>query len=524
MVRILLALLLLNAAPAMAVGLLDATSTSDGLLMLIRTSANSWNSVLRGYATDIFWSLVVIQFVWTFGQMALRKADFSELAAELVRFVVIIGFYAALLLYSVDWAQAIIDSFRKAAADAAGSPNQLQPGEMFGLAIELGKTAANVGLQDPVTAFVVALSATLIVLCFTFIAAFMMVTLIEAYVVINAGVFFMAFGGSQWTREYALAMLRYSVSVGAKLFVLHLIVGLIMTSARQWQAAYTPDETSMLTMVGLSLVCAYLTKTLPDMIQGLINGVSSGGGSQIGGMMAAGLAGAAAGAAAMSSMMSKGGMLGGAGKSVSDLIKSSFGSGGSGNSGGSGGSASPMNFMNSGGGGGSGGGSSASPRTGGGGHRPAPGTPPSAAPAPSAPSGNQSTASSSGGQASSGSAAGMPANPASNLHAAAHMATDAAVRGVGVMGSLAVPGMESAAGTSIGPAPTPPDLGEAVDGVGESPENIIRPASGSPVDMAADVHQAAPTSNPVEPMAATQKPIDTMKDLQQALTNQGKIS
>lgn len=528
--RILLVLLLLWTCPAMAIGTLDPAVASDGLLALIRSSANSWNSVLRGYATDIFWTLVVIQFVWKFGQMALRRADFNELVAELVKFIIAIGFFAALLLYSVTWSQAIVDSFRQAAAGAAGTPTQLQPGDLFALAVELGRTVAAVGLTDPVTAFVVALSATLIVLCFAFIAAFMMVTLIESYFVINAGVFFMAFGGSEWTREYAMAMLKYAVAVGAKLFVLQLIVGLIMNSARTWQAAYTHDETSMLTMLGVSLICAYFSKTLAETVQGLISGASVGGGSTLGGMVAAGMAGVAAGAAAMSAATGHV-MLGGTGKSVSDLIKSSFGSSGSGNSGGSG--ASPMNFMNS-GGGSSGGGSSASPRTGGGGHRSAPGTPPSAAPAPSAPSGNQSsassTASSSGGQASSGSSnstsptAGMPANPASNLHAAAHMATDAAVRGVGVMGSLAVPGMESAAGTSIGPAPTPPDLGEAVESIGETPENVIRPASVSSVDMASDVHQAAPTSTPAEQMAASQKPIDTMKDLQQALINQGKIS
>ena len=62
-------------------------------------------------------------------------------------------------------------------------------------------------------------------MCFTFIAALVFVTLVEAYVIINAAVLFMGFGGSQWTREYALAPIRYAVAVGAKLFVLTLIVG-----------------------------------------------------------------------------------------------------------------------------------------------------------------------------------------------------------------------------------------------------------------------------------------------------------
>mgnify|MGYP001053485476 CR=1 FL=1 len=508
-------LLLLFAGPAVAVGLLDATAASDGLLMLIKTSANGWSGVLRGLATDIFWSLAIIQLVWTFSQLALKQTDFGEFAAELIRWIVITGFYAALLLYSVQWAQAIVDSFRGAAAQAAGVSTQLLPGDMFGIAIELGKTIGGIGLVNPVSAFIVSLSTILVVMCFTFIAAFMMVTLIESFIVINAGVFFMAFGGSQWTREYAMAMLRYSVSVGAKLFVLTLIVGLIMVSARQWQAAYTQDETSTLTLVGLSFVCAYLSKTLPDMIQALINGVSPGGGATLGGMAAAGMAGVAAGAAAMSATMGSG-ALGGAGKGVSDMIRSSFSGMGGSSGGGSGSSVS--SFMGSGGASSGGGyGSSArspgpSPRTGGGGYSQATGTPSSAQPTGQTASSSQSTTSSSNGGEPATSAA-SPASAAGKIHAGAHMATEAAVRSVGIMGSLSVPGMDSASGVSIGPPPSPPDLTGLP---GETPENIIRPESASP-SMSEELGNS-PEATAKPPEAA----VDTMSSIQDALNNRGK--
>lgn len=497
MPRILLALLLLGAAPAMAVGLLDAAGTSDGLLMMIKTNANQWSNILRGFAMDIFWMLATIQFVWTFGQLALKQPDYSEMIAELIKFIMITGFYLSLLMFSVTWAAAIVDTFRQVAASAAGVPVQLSPGDMFGMAIELGRTIAGIGLVDPVTAFVVSISAILVVACFAFIAAFMMVTLVESYFVINAGVFFMAFGGSQWTREYALAMLRYAVAVGAKLFVLTLIVGLIMTSARSWQMAYTHDETSMLTMAGLALVCAYMSKTLPEMIQGLITGVSAGGGSQLGGMMAAGLAGMAAGAAAMSSM-GAGKVLGGMGSSVADLLRSSLtpspSGGGSGSGGGSpvGGGA---NYMGMGPGGGSSG-AGVSPRTGGGGHSKPPGTPPSAAPTgQSSSSANQASTPSDEQSSSAGAAAA--ATMAQKLHAAAHTATNAVVRGAGIMGDLAVPGMSGAANVSLPPIP-------------ETPSNIIRPESVASEEVASD------------PVNVAAGPVDTMANLEEALINKGK--
>lgn len=182
----------------------------------------------------------------------------------------------------------------KPGGQAAGYGKALKPGDIFGVAVELADTIGNVETWNPLTAFMVSLAGIIVLLCFAFIAAFMGLTIIESYIVINASVLFMGFGASQWTREFALAVVRYAVSVGAKLFILTLLVGLIVDSAKTWQAAYNNDSASMWTMIGLALACAYFAKTIPEMIAGLIAGTSSGGGSSIGGMAAAAAAGAAA--------------------------------------------------------------------------------------------------------------------------------------------------------------------------------------------------------------------------------------
>lgn len=288
---------------------LAAPDTSvQGLLDLIKDSASNWDSALRGYASSLFWSLATIQFVITFFPVAIRNGDLSEIMGELIRFILTIGFFAALLKYSNTWAQAIVDSFRQAGASAASlGGTGLSPGDMFGTAVELAWTIADVETWNPFSAVAIALSSVIVLLCFVFIAALMAVTLIESYIVINASVLFMGFGGSQWTREYAVALLRYAVAVGAKLFVLTLLVGIVLSSAKTWAGAYNHDDASMWTMVGLGLVCAYLCKTIPDLIQGLITGVSPGGGSNIGSMAAIAAVAATAGAAALA-----GGAAGGA--------------------------------------------------------------------------------------------------------------------------------------------------------------------------------------------------------------------
>lgn len=295
---VVLASLLLPFGNAMAAGLDLAQSNTSmtGLLVLIQNASNDWGPRLHGYAVTIFWSLALIQFIWTFVPLVFKQADFSELIGELIRFLMIIGFFNILLDHSTEWAGTIIDSFRQAGAHAASLPtSELMPGDMFAMAVEFSRSIlSGISIFNGSLNIVVALAALIVLLSFSFIAAFVFVTLVEAYVVINASVLFMAFGASQWTREYTLAVIRYTVSVGAKLFIVTLIVGLILSVAEKWQAAYTNDEASLMTLVGLSLICAYLTKTIPDLIAGMINGSSMGGGSSLGGMAAAGAAGAAA--------------------------------------------------------------------------------------------------------------------------------------------------------------------------------------------------------------------------------------
>lgn len=48
----------------------------------------TWAGVITQYASWLFWTLTTISMVWTFGVMALRKADIGEFFAELVRFTV----------------------------------------------------------------------------------------------------------------------------------------------------------------------------------------------------------------------------------------------------------------------------------------------------------------------------------------------------------------------------------------------------------------------------------------------------
>ncbi len=494
-----------------ATDLSHADTSVQGLLDLVLQQSHQWAGKLYDYAIRLFWLLASIQFIWTFMPLVMKQADLGEIVGELLRFVLVVGFFLAIMKYSVEWSSAIVDSFRDAAASASDLERVLEPGDMLAVALDFGRTMVKgISVFSPAKGLLIVVCAILVLACFAFIAAFMFVTLVESYVIINASVLFFGFGGSHWTRDFALAPMRFTVAIGAKLFVLTLIVGLIVQTAKQWLAAYTNDEASLMTMVGLALVCCYLTKTIPDLIGGMISGTSMGGGSAIGGMAAAGAAGAAAAiatiATAGAAAPAAAGALGAAGAAGAGGI-SSGGLAGAINSSFAGGAASPVGGATSSGVGASTGGgaatkgaSSAGAKTGGG----------AATPSATPSNGVQQAAKQARKAAQSGGDNDQKAAPKDGTvssGSAMSQAANGGAKALGVIASLSVPGMENAHSASLGAGVPTSALGEArsttsaeppVETVGAE-SNVIRPDEDSSSNLGRlDVPSMATSNDQLE--------------------------
>lgn len=342
------------------------TSMQD-FLTRIQTITNGWGTVLRGYANSLFWKLTLIAFILTMGPHVFRGPELGEIFGELIKFIILTGFFWYIIENSTDLASVVIASFSKAGAAASGLGEGLQPGDLFATGVEMAKMIwDDIKLLEPGNAIALVISGFFIELCFVFIAAFIFVTLVESYFILNAGILFLGFAGWSGTRQYAINAMQYCMSVGAKLFVLTLIVGLVQQFASEWHKAYDHSTTAALTLAGLAFLACLLCKMLPDLIGGIMSGSSSSsGGSMVGaavGMtaMTAGIAaGVAKGVSGIAESVGKiadkvtggeGG--GGLAKSIGDSLSggngdpsgSPMGGGGGGNSpsgGGSGGGSDP---------------------------------------------------------------------------------------------------------------------------------------------------------------------------------------
>lgn len=270
----------------------------DEVVLTFQQHAAGWEATLRQLALHLFGILATIDIAWTAIRLALSRADFGEWMAELVRQILFIGFFLWLLMNSSEFARALVDSFRMAAGHAAGLGG-IAPSDIIAAGINIAqKILAQMSVVNPGASAGFMVAGIVIMICFGLIAALMIEALVQSYIVISAGVLFMGFGGSRWTKDFAITIVRYALSVGAKLFVLQLIVGLGQGLMTTWSQQFDAGvNTNVCIIIGAAIVMLALTWRIPDMVQSLMNGsVSHQGSALTGAAMAVG-AGTAAAAA-----------------------------------------------------------------------------------------------------------------------------------------------------------------------------------------------------------------------------------
>jgi type IV secretion system protein TrbL len=294
-------LVLLVAAPAHA----QSVNVLDSIVSQFQSRAAGWEGTLQALALQTFGILAAIEMAWAAFRLAFRGSDMSEWLAEIVNQILFIGFFLALLQNSATWGKAIVDSFRQAGQSAGGIG--VAPSDVFAAGVLLGqKVMGQMSAWDPATSVALMIAAIVIEICFALIAAWMVVTLVHSYIVIAAGVLNMAFGGSRWTKDIAIATIRYTVSVGAKLMMLQLLVSVGQSIITDWANQFQDLTSSgLLILIGCSVVMLAVVKIVPDEFQKVVGGASISSGSALVGAAAVvggGVAGVATGMAGMGGM------------------------------------------------------------------------------------------------------------------------------------------------------------------------------------------------------------------------------
>ncbi|WP_241485509.1 P-type conjugative transfer protein TrbL [Xanthomonas euvesicatoria] len=293
-------LLLLIAMDASAA--IDSVGLMDEVLRKFKDNASSWANLFESAATRLFWTLAIISMVWTFGMMALRKADIGEFFAEFVRFTIFTGFFWWALDNGPAFAASIIDSLKQLGGDASalgGFADNFSPSSIVDIGfICLGRAFDSMSGWSPIDSFVGVVLALGVLVLMTLIAVNMLLLLVSAWILAYAGIFFLGFGGSKWTSDMAINYYKTVLGIAAQIMAMLLIVGIgkniIFEYYDNMEEGVQFMEMAVILVV--AVVLFVLTNKVPQLISGIITGASVGGAGI--GTFGAGAAVGAAGMAA----------------------------------------------------------------------------------------------------------------------------------------------------------------------------------------------------------------------------------
>lgn len=302
--RYLFALIAL-AVSGSAFGQVPTDNALNQIVIAYRDASSTWEPVIRGYAYRLFWLLVAIDFSWGAIKVALEKSEFESFWAFIINRVMTIGFFLALISFGSSWSSTIIDSMRQLAGHAGGA-TVVNPSQVMDQGLNVAVTLINKssGVLEPVDTIIAGLLGIIIMIIYALIAAELIFVLVSMWVILYAGIIMLAFGGSEWTRNYAINYYKTILSVAVKLFVLQLLVGLGQAIIQGWANNLSDDPTfsEMFVITGGVLVLYVLVKGIGSLVESLITGhgaASASGSSAI-------VAAAAAGAAAVGGMAAAG--------------------------------------------------------------------------------------------------------------------------------------------------------------------------------------------------------------------------
>lgn len=286
----------------------------DQILAQIKSGTSPWGNALRNAALGTFAALAGVQFAWSMIRAAFnRHADMAEWMGELVNQAVFLGFFSFLLANAVTFGSAIIDSFRMAAGQAGGIG--VTPAQVLAFGINIATQTAKGISALPYSAMPGAIiCCAVVVVLYAIMAARLLTTTAKSIFWVQAGVFYFGFGGSTWTKEFAIGMVRHLFAIGAELFALQLLMSMCMSIMQSWVSGPTAAGgitfVDILVQLGCAVVVMVLVWEVPKEAQAAINGSAVSG---------PGLVGAAASLAA--SVAAAGAAMAGAGVMVAQAVK-----------------------------------------------------------------------------------------------------------------------------------------------------------------------------------------------------------
>src|SRR3974390_182851 len=268
----------------------NPTTDVGGTFRQIQTAANAWIPAIMAAATRLFYLLAAIDFAWS-APSVLRESDFMGVFLSLIKKLLVISFFYAVLVNGQIWIPAIVNSFITIGTNATGLPAAQSPSDIMAQGIQICSdlfdkvNGANL-LTQTGAALTTILMIVMVFASYLIIVLHYIVTKLEAIIVMTAGYIFLGFAGSRWTMPYFERYISLAISTGVRLMLIYLMLGVFKTVSQNWIAAmdaYTPDQPALqiFPTIASMLLFAFASWMIPKMAGSIASGSLGLGGADI---------------------------------------------------------------------------------------------------------------------------------------------------------------------------------------------------------------------------------------------------
>src|SRR6266849_3653452 len=165
-------------------------------------AGTKYSSAIQPYAIKLFVALLLLDILVTWIQFTAEgQLDASHFLGRFIKHMLSGGFVYLMIVNALPWMEAVLNSFSRIGAAATGLP-ALSPQTVLQLGGNMASTIFNTPataslMADIELAIVQSISAFVVLLSFVITAAMLLLTLIEAYLVVGGGVILLGFGANR---------------------------------------------------------------------------------------------------------------------------------------------------------------------------------------------------------------------------------------------------------------------------------------------------------------------------------------
>jgi type IV secretion system protein TrbL len=268
-----------------AAGQVQPSGVLDQVTLDYQLASRNWIGRVLEATTDLFFWLALFEFLTA--ALMYMVAPVQARDAKAGRFLVsimMISFIFMLITQSDYWLARLINSFAGVGEYVVGGI--MSPSEIVGygsvLSAAIMRSIDLIGMvQNPPIVFYMTVTALLVMLCYILIAVQVVLTLVQSYILLSTGIFFLAFGAFRATASLAENYLLACVHVGIKLMLLYFVVGLGEPLTRTWIALlrddrfFTTDVSPIMEVLAGVAILAFIVWYIPNKIAGQITSGAS---------------------------------------------------------------------------------------------------------------------------------------------------------------------------------------------------------------------------------------------------------